>query len=250
MIKKVTPFLLSISVFSFIFSTSSSSNSWFKFYFSSLPLQLVSHTLDKSWIFLIANGILVVIANTSTNMTTHYSPSRSDLNDMLHSKIDDSLNSPPAVFQPHIKNDVSLEVEELEEAKENPSIPEEEEEKRCLILAEEEESHTQELQITDILPEEEDVLENSTEKKLMVIKEEDYVVEDESEDPEKYSIIEDEDYDEKQLYEEEDEEEEEGYSSMDKLSTEELNKKFEDFIRKMKEELRIEAKQQQLVLVK
>lgn len=49
--------------------------------------------------------------------------------------------------------------------------------------------------------------------------------------------------------EEEAEEEEEEEHGMEQLSTEELNKKFEDFIRKMKEELRIEA-QQQLVLVK
>ena len=42
-----------------------------------------------------------------------------------------------------------------------------------------------------------------------------------------------------------DEEEEEGNGT---LSTEELNKKFDDFIRRMKEEIRIEA-QQQLVMV-
>ena len=44
---------------------------------------------------------------------------------------------------------------------------------------------------------------------------------------------------------EEEEEEEEGNGT---LSTEELNKKFDDFIRRMKEEIRIEA-QQQLVMV-
>lgn len=43
----------------------------------------------------------------------------------------------------------------------------------------------------------------------------------------------------------EEEEEEEGNGM---LSTEELNKKFDDFIRRMKEEIRIEA-QQQLVMV-
>ncbi|KAJ0101695.1 hypothetical protein Patl1_03963 [Pistacia atlantica] len=46
--------------------------------------------------------------------------------------------------------------------------------------------------------------------------------------------------------EEEEEEEEREQNGM--ISTEELNKKFEDFIRKMKEELRIEARQQ-LVMV-
>lgn len=48
---------------------------------------------------------------------------------------------------------------------------------------------------------------------------------------------------------EEEEEEQEEKRGLEKLSTEELNKKFDDFIRKMKEELRIEA-QQQLVVVK
>ncbi|CAA2956455.1 Hypothetical predicted protein [Olea europaea subsp. europaea] len=51
--------------------------------------------------------------------------------------------------------------------------------------------------------------------------------------------------DDEQVYRQEVEEEEEE----DHTSTEELNKKFEDFIRRMKEEIRIEA-QQQLIVVK
>lgn len=47
---------------------------------------------------------------------------------------------------------------------------------------------------------------------------------------------------------EEEEDEEETRESMEMLSTEELNKKFDEFIRKMKEELRIQA-QQQLIMV-
>ncbi|KAE8125396.1 hypothetical protein FH972_020208 [Carpinus fangiana] len=51
---------------------------------------------------------------------------------------------------------------------------------------------------------------------------------------------------EEQEHEEQEREEEEEGNGM--LSTEELNKKFDDFIRRMKEEIRIEA-QQQLVMV-
>lgn len=47
---------------------------------------------------------------------------------------------------------------------------------------------------------------------------------------------------------EEEEEEEEELSGSKILSTEELNKKFDEFIRRMKEEIRIED-QQQLVMV-
>ena len=47
---------------------------------------------------------------------------------------------------------------------------------------------------------------------------------------------------------EEDDDEEEEEEGNGTLSTEELNKKFDDFIRRMKEEIRIEA-QQQLVMV-
>ena len=50
---------------------------------------------------------------------------------------------------------------------------------------------------------------------------------------------------EERIEEDDEEEEEEGSGT---LSTEELNKKFDDFIRRMKEEIRIEA-QQQLVMV-
>jgi hypothetical protein len=50
------------------------------------------------------------------------------------------------------------------------------------------------------------------------------------------------------ISEEDQEEEEEEGNGMSIMSTEELNKKFDDFIRRMKEEIRIEA-QQQLVMV-
>lgn len=71
-----------------------------------------------------------------------------------------------------------------------------------------------------------------------------FIVEnDEENDKDSESVFAFEDKDE-----EEDDEEEETRESMGMLSTEELNKKFDEFIRKMKEELRIEA-QQQLIMV-
>ncbi|CAO2835735.1 unnamed protein product [Amaranthus hypochondriacus] len=74
-------------------------------------------------------------------------------------------------------------------------------------------------------------------------------------DDEKYEKeVEDEKYEQEEEkdgneeYEQEEDVEEEEEETISKMSTEELNRKFDEFIRKMKEELRIEA-QRQLILV-
>ncbi|KAI3417038.1 uncharacterized protein J3R85_014767 [Psidium guajava] len=67
LLKKLTKLLLSISVFSLLFSSSNllsflqPSHS----HLSSFPLRLVTHAVDKNCIFLLCNGILVFLAKNS-----------------------------------------------------------------------------------------------------------------------------------------------------------------------------------------
>lgn len=218
-------------------------------------MQVLSHALDKTWIFLICNGIVVVIANTSS--TVRYSQSGFDhLNDI---KIGDNSLQPPLLDAKGNSLELPTEPDNINvvsglegsEEKENDATEEEQEERNPSLISVdygEEATHaeqenefivkegggekTPQLEISCIRGDndEENHHEEESETCLMMMTEEEEEEEEE---------------DQEQLYDyEEVEEEEEG---MDKLSTEELNKKFEDFIRKMKEELRIQA-QQQLIL--
>ncbi|XP_030541370.2 uncharacterized protein LOC115748868 [Rhodamnia argentea] len=66
-LKKLTKLLLSISVFSLLFSSSSllSFLQPWHFQLSTFPLRLVTHAVDKNCIFLLCNGILVFLAKNS-----------------------------------------------------------------------------------------------------------------------------------------------------------------------------------------
>ncbi|KEH34071.1 hypothetical protein MtrunA17_Chr3g0102291 [Medicago truncatula] len=63
---KLTPFLVSLSLITFIVSPSSliSFLHHFNFYFSTFSLQLFTHTIDKNCMFLICNGLLVFVGIT------------------------------------------------------------------------------------------------------------------------------------------------------------------------------------------
>ncbi|KAH6795871.1 hypothetical protein C2S51_036857 [Perilla frutescens var. frutescens] len=81
--------------------------------------------------------------------------------------------------------------------------------------------------------------------------------EDEDRENEMMSSLESEEWGEEEEEEEEDDDEVEENAGVDdtssvnemRVSTEELNKKFDEFIRKMKEGIRIEAQQQYMILV-
>ncbi|XP_057485321.1 uncharacterized protein LOC130771679 [Actinidia eriantha] len=148
-LKQVTQLLLSVSIFSFFFQYSFN-----KLHLSKLSFQILSHTMDKIFIFLICNGILVFLAKSS---------SFKKIRDGFESSLEKEINEP---------------------------------------------------------------LENVQEKE-----EEEYSMEGEVEDSKNFI--------------EEEEEEEEIVNGL--LSREELNKRFDEFIRRMKEEIRIGA-QQQLVM--
>ncbi|KAL3508382.1 hypothetical protein ACH5RR_027783 [Cinchona calisaya] len=238
-LKTVTQFVVSVSfLFSFIYYSKYSSWCYFllhsfKFYLSAIPL----HTLDKRWIFLICNGILVVLlANTSDLVSSQ--PSGFDLPSEQY-----DLHTPPPADQMKVllleNAAVSEEEEEEEEGQEgeNDEEPEEEEEE-----------------------EEEEKEEGDNKLSLMVEDHHEEQAPDEyGGEYEAYHEAEEIPYHEEENIEKDSEiadflwEEQvqvEGGGQMEKMSAEELNKKFEDFIRKMKEELRIEAQQQYLVVVK
>ncbi|OMP04252.1 hypothetical protein COLO4_09813 [Corchorus olitorius] len=235
--KKLTKLLLSVSVFS-LFCSHSYWISLFRSlnFHNTLPFQLFSHTIDKNCIFLLCNGLLVFVAKYSGLIS-----SSSKYEDQSNFKSYEDVPQPEPVNSeekaPLLEKEVALESadqalensimvegrhkeEEVETETEteigNFTVEEEEEEKWGLMTLEEEEEEN-----AGFVEEDEGEVKGS-ENDLFV---------QESEETENYGR----DY----------EEEEEGNRV---LSTEELNKRFDEFIRKMKEELRIEARQQ-LVMV-
>lgn len=91
--KMMTKLLLSLSIFSFVFSYYSlCSSSLFqsrKFPCpSAIPFNLHSHTVNKNYIFLICNPLLVFLSKTSGLVR---SSSGFDLNEMLQKRIGDGL---------------------------------------------------------------------------------------------------------------------------------------------------------------
>ncbi|BAT80602.1 uncharacterized protein HKW66_Vig0253080 [Vigna angularis] len=233
-----TQLFVSVSVCSFLFSPSSLLVflHYFKFYFSTFPSQLFTHNIDKNSMFLLCNGLLVFVG-----ITKSLSRSSSDDKPSTFVKDDGSQSQ----FSVTGASDLMLEITETvvqssepdqhknaaaEKVKERENCAEEEvlenvekiivvdeglERGSCIVLKAEKEELDEETEQLDVSDGEQD--------KGSEI---DYILIEES------------------VEEEEEHAEEE--SSM--LSTEELNKKFEDFIRKMKEDLRIEA-QRQLVMV-
>ncbi|XP_059663934.1 uncharacterized protein LOC132309664 [Cornus florida] len=191
-LKKTIPILLSLSVFSFLFS-----------YYSPLPfllhsfnhdgtpfsIQTVSFTIHRNYIFLLCNGILVFLITSSGLIT----------NPQLGSDVDGK----------HIKKDGEDRRSIVPEFSEPKALVNE------VVVVEDEEDHGSENGIS--------VPAKGDENGLVA-------AQDEDEDEAEFHDM---------------EEEEEGIGGL--LSAEELNKKCEDFIRKMKG-IKIEA-QHHLIMV-
>ncbi|QCE01833.1 hypothetical protein DEO72_LG7g3133 [Vigna unguiculata] len=230
----ITQLFVSVSVFSFLFSPSSLLVflHYFKFYFSTFPSQLFTHNIDKNSMFLLCNGLLVFVGITK-------SLSRSSSDDKPSSFVkDDGSQSQFSVAE---ASDLMLEITETEvqtsepdehentaaeKVKERENFAEEEvlENMEKIIVVDEGQEKGSSIQLDELDEETEqlDVGEREQDKGSEI----DYILIEEGVEEEEENVEEE--------------------SSM--LSTEELNKKFEDFIRKMKEDLRIEA-QRQLVMV-
>ncbi|KAL8462269.1 hypothetical protein ACS0TY_033351 [Phlomoides rotata] len=221
-LKKMIPqLLLSLSVFSFLYSYSSSLlySSKFQYHFSADSLHFLSHALlDKNCLFLICNGLLVILSKSSGFIRA---PSDPDPDDGLHNRISDSLHT---ALQKYVLEEVAVIHDSTkEEEKKREKSTESTGEEVSIFIAESEE----ELAGDDDEEEEKD--EN-----------------DHQLDSNRFWLFDD---DDDELYGDEDHEEEE--EEEEEMSTEELNQKIEDFIRRMKEEIIIsEARHKKMVVVK
>jgi len=233
---KFTQVFISVSVFSFIFSPSSLFLflHYFKFYFSTFPSQLYTHNIDKNSMFLLCNGLLVFVGLTKS----FSSSSSDDDDDDKSSNNSEDLSSPQYIeekeeeicSQSHV-----LDVEVNEPLLEREAEKRNDESDEHNVAAEEKGQEKVEKIIFIEEEQEEEMKEVEEEVEL-------FDADDEEEDKASeidYILIEENNIEEEE-HEEDYVEEEEEESSV--LSTEELNKKFEDFIRKMKEDLRIDAR--------
>lgn len=203
--------LLSVSVFSFLFSYSS-----LQYYFSGDSLHFLSHAvLDKNCLFLICNGLLVFLAKTSGFIRP---PSGPDQDDVVRTRISDTLQS---ALEKYVLEEVAVLHAPTKEEKDETA-------------PESDSSSGEEVSI---------FIAESSEEELGG----DCGLEDREEEEEKNENSEAESnrfwlFDEDEEEDEEDEEE---------MSTEELNRKVEDFIRRMKEEIIVsEAAEKKMLVVK
>ncbi|XP_019251513.1 PREDICTED: protein SQS1-like [Nicotiana attenuata] len=228
-IKIFTQLLVSVSLFSFLFSYSSSYFSFLthslKFSYSAFPFQLVSHVTDKNYVFLICNGIfLVLLAKTSSEEKEEEEEEENGFLNELQLEAETLCNtSNEHVIHEDKKVMIQLS-KSLNVENSNSAVLVEYNKKEATSKEEggfgdEECCRTYNIVEADY--------NNYEEKNEMESHENGFLMED-------VEVV---------------EEEEENDEPLSKLSTEELNKKFEEFIRRMKEEIRIEARQQ-LILVK
>ncbi|XP_057529411.1 uncharacterized protein LOC130807996 [Amaranthus tricolor] len=214
--KNLIQFVISLCVFCFIVLHPS----WLPFIHSfishlcTFSSHLFSLATDKKYIFLLCNGILVLIAK--------YPSQRIDTRLPLLPETSPDEDLSFGKYQQDVATNKEVMMEEDKVVDEKYVV----------------------YQITNgEEQEEEDVTNDGDDEKYEQEEVEDEKYEQEEVEDEKY-----EQKKEKDGYGEYEEEEEEEEETISKMSTEELNRKFDDFIRKMKEELRIEA-QRQLILV-
>ncbi|KAB2078529.1 hypothetical protein ERO13_A06G155900v2 [Gossypium hirsutum] len=186
----------------------------FNVYFSTFLFSSFTHTVERKYMFLICNGILAFVAKSSV-----CSRSESDNNRYLALEI----STPPTQTKPSVTDEVGA-------AEYDQHVP--------LDVAEAEET--------------EDAHENEAEEQAE--HETESSVKEEEEESEGSVIVEDADGEGNKEREKgwwgKQEERGGGVGAKEELpismSTEELNRKIEEFIRKMKEEIRIEAQQQMI----
>ncbi|XP_010270213.1 PREDICTED: uncharacterized protein LOC104606614 [Nelumbo nucifera] len=192
-LKKFLQFLFSLSIFSFLLSFTSILNNSISS--DLLPFQLFNYTVDRIYMFLLCNGILVFLA-TNSGLIRSSSPFMTDLHyDQFKSN---GHHLRPIPQAPEMELEASViekdeidddEVENIDGCLEKNVVGKQEQVRNRLLLEQEEEESNGFLNLEEI-----------------------------------------------------DEDDGEGENGL--LSTEELNKKFDDFIKKMKEEIRLEAQRQ------
>ncbi|CAL9014999.1 unnamed protein product [Prunus brigantina] len=222
LMKRTLKLLLSVSLFLLCYSSSSGfclfpySFTEFNVYFSTLLFSIFTRALERKYMFLVCNGILAFLAKTTTSKsndnscTYSFSCSITSINN--HESHDESLDQDAIAYAAG------------EDEGESPTIQEEEEEEE---EDDDGDGQQEELENGTLLQAEEIPQAFSVEEKGG-----------------SESLI-------KQREEEMDTPELETNHVNDYLaatSTDELKKKFEEFIRKMKEEIRIEAQRQPIAV--
>ncbi|KAM1235970.1 hypothetical protein ACFX2J_005367 [Malus domestica] len=214
-------FVVSVSLLSlFLFVTSSGfcvlpdPFNQFNAYFSALLLSIFTHTLERKYMFLICNGILAFLAKTSTNSCCCSCNDESDEDGIAYM---------------------------ADEGEEEPTLTSEEEEEEPTLISEEAEEEVGQLQ--DLEKQQNGSLYTENHEEMQP---EAFVEEEEEEEEVSESLM-------KQGEEETETQElatnsDVGDDQHDLTSsTDELNKKIEEFIRKMKEEIWIEAQRQPII---
>lgn len=204
--------------------------------------------------FLVCNGILAFLSRSSSSFSSS-SPSGSDLDgdDELFKKQDRSAfdESPEDAIK--VSASESSEVEAVTAVNAATIGDKKYQENNLFLAAEEEEEEKLQAQGKD--KEEEDEAEQQDEQMLQQTEFANTGVEEAEgneiwvmEDDDRLSKIEEEEPEECGYLWKETEPPAAATGSEEMMSTEELNKKFEEFIRKMKEEIRIEAKTQPIAV--
>ncbi|KAK3433631.1 hypothetical protein EUGRSUZ_L00169 [Eucalyptus grandis] len=255
-------FVISISLLSFVVCYSSGYSLFphsFNLCFSTILFRIFTRSLERKFMFLVCNGILAFLAKSSCSSSSS-SPSGSDLDgdDELFRKKDRSALDDLPEDEITVSASGSSEIEAVT-AEDAATTGYNEYQENNLVLAsgeEEGEEEDEKLQVQGKDTEEEDEAEQQEEQ---ILQETEFANTGAEEQNETW-VVEDDDRLSKQEEDEEEELEERGYmgkepespavatGSEEMMSTEELNKKFEEFIRKMKEEIRIEAKSQPIAV--
>lgn len=239
--KKTLQFLVPISVISFLLAYASCFSFIFtyNFHFSTLLFALFSRAIERKYMFLICNGILAFLVNTLSFNSCSSSPPPPHVTDFIHDESMKATEDPKPKSSVLYEETTVLPVQYYSSISDNLEVKEEEEE---------EEKQEKEVFINVSNKQEEKAPDESGKQRKSQMGSSLIIASDDI-----YSSDFDDDY-------ETDIEESAaaavsllGKSSVAEegneinLNTEELNQKFEEFIRKMKEEIRIEAQQQLIV---
>ncbi|KAB5521212.1 hypothetical protein DKX38_025531 [Salix brachista] len=239
-LKKITQLLLSVSVFSLLLSHRSLGPSLLHslcFYLSTVPVQLITHTLDKNCIFLLCNGLLVFVAKYSGFISSSSTTPATD-DRQSFSKYED-----PAP-ESKMPEDGSGLVESIA-PQEDIAVTKEDE-----FMSGGSHGRTEDREIEELIGEDEDEKDGGKGDGepgfLITWKEGDHESELSFQEHEEVELLNDD-----QEFHTATQEDQAGYyddGEGNGVLIHDLNKKFEEFIRKTKEEIRIEAQLQYLVM--
>ncbi|XP_027339254.1 uncharacterized protein LOC113853023 [Abrus precatorius] len=212
-LKRTLQLFFSVSVFSIIVWYSSGFSihpQSFNAYFSTCLFSMFTHTLERKYMFLICNGILAFLAKSSLQ-----SVSDSDFYQLQASNLSET--------KAPVSDTVVVSLGSSESQENVPLMDE--------AQAKWQEEYSEEY--SEAEDQEESTKSEGKESEVYIAEEEDEEGEIESE----VEVAQDDELEESIIT-----------SNEELVNTDELNKKFEEFIRKMKEEIRIEA-QRQLIAV-